>query len=160
MKLVSDMDSEPTFDESYQLFQTESNQLEDIIKNTIEKSDKTIPDIVRIYYQVIKVDSLGKLLKQRFQDKVEPNHHKLLDRIDEVQKIIAEKFNASLHPTILSQLTDSVQMHTNNLKLLGNESSKKSKEGIEKEAKLYKELREVMSTKEFVEQYATGLKDD
>ena len=154
------MDSEPSFDESYQLFQTESNQIEDMINNTIEKSDKTIPDIVQIYYQVIKVDSLGKLLKQRFQYKVEPNHHTLLDRIDEVQKIIAEKFNASLHPTILSQLTDSVQMHTNNLKLLGNESSKKSKEGIEKEAKLYKELREVMSTKEFVEQYATGLKDD
>ena len=160
MKLVSDMDSEPSFDESYQLFQTESNQLEDIIENTIEKSDKTIPDIVQIYYQVIKVDSLGKLLKQRFQDKVEPNYHNLLDRIDEVQKIIAEKFNASLHPTILSQLTDSIQMHTNNLKLLGKESGKKSKEDIEKEAKLYKELREVMSTKEFVEQYATGLKDD
>ena len=51
-------------------------------------------------------------------------------------------------------------MHTNNLKLLGKESGKKSKEDIEKEAKLYKELREVMSTKEFVEQYATGLKDD
>ena len=160
MKLVSDMDSEPSFDESYQLFQTESNHLEDIIENTIEKSDKTIPDIVQIYYQVIKVDSLGKLLKQRFQDKVEPNYHNLLDRIDEAQKIIAEKFNASLHPTILSQLTDSIQMHTNNLKLLGKESGKKSKEDIEKEAKLYKELREVMSTKEFVEQYATGLKDD
>ena len=160
MKLVSDMDSELPFDESYQLFQTESSQLEDIIENIIEKPDKTIPDIVQIYYQVIKVDSLGKLLKQRFQDKVEPNYHNLLDRIDEVQKIIAEKFNASLHPTILSQLTDSIQMHTNNLKLLGKESGKKSKEDIEKEAKLYKELREVMSTKEFVEQYATGLKDD
>ena len=51
-------------------------------------------------------------------------------------------------------------MHTNNLQSLGKESSKKSKEHIEKEAKLYKELREVMSTKEFVEQYAIGLKDD
>ena len=154
------MDSEPSFDKSYQLFQTESNQLEDIIKNTIEKSDRTISDIVQIYYLVIKVDSLGKLLKQRFQDKVDPNHHTLLDRIDVVQKIIAEKFNASLHPTILSQLTDSIQIHTNNLQSLGKESSKKSKEDIEKEAKLYKELREVMSTKEFVEQYAIGLKDD
>ena len=82
------MDSEPSFDESYQLFQTESNHLEDIIENTIEKSDKTIPDIVQIYYQVIKVDSLGKLLKQRFQDKVDPDHHKLLDRIDVVQNIM------------------------------------------------------------------------
>ncbi len=154
------MNSQPSFAESYQLFQTESDQLEDIIENTIKKSDKTISDIVQIYYQVIKVDSLGKLLKQRFQDKVEPNHHALLDRIDEVQEIIAEKFNALLHPTILSQLTHSVQMHTDNLQSLGKESGKKSKEYIEKEAKLYKELREVMSTKEFVEQYATGLKDD
>ena len=154
------MDSELSFDESYQLFQTESNQIEDMIKNTIEKSDRTISDIVQIYYQVIKVVSLGKLLKQRFQDKVEPNHHILLDRIDEIQKIIAEKFNMSLHPTILSQLTDSVQKHTDNLKLLAKESGEKSKESIEKEAKLYKELRDLMSTKEFVEQYATGLKDD
>ena len=160
MKLVSDMDSEPSFDESYQLFQTESNQIEDMIKNTIEKSDRTISDIVQIYYQVIKVVSLGKLLKQRFQDKVEPNHHTLLDRIDEVQNIITEKFNMSLHPTILSQLTYSVQKHTDNLKLLAKESGEKSKESIEEEAKLYKELRDFMSTKEFVEQYATGLKDD
>ena len=154
------MDSEPSFDESYQLFQTESNQIEDMIKNTIEKSDRTISDIVQIYYQVIKVVSLGKLLKQRFQGKVEPSHHTLLDRIDEVQNIITEKFNMSLHPTILSQLTDSVQKHTDNLKLLAKESGEKSKESIEEEAKLYKELRDFMSTKEFVEQYATGLKDD
>ena len=154
------MNSEPSFDESYQLFQTESNQIEDMIKNTIEKSDRTISDIVQIYYQVIKVVSLGKLLKQRFQDKVEPNHHTLLDRIDEVQNIITEKFNMSLHPTILSQLTYSVQKHTDNLKLLAKESGEKSKESIEEEAKLYKELRDFMSTKEFVEQYATGLKDD
>ena len=154
------MDSELSFDESYQLFQTESNQIEDMIKNTIEKSDRTISDIVQIYYQVIKVVSLGKLLKQRFQDKVEPNHHTLLDRIDEVQNIITEKFNMSLHPTILSQLTDSVQKHTDNLKLLAKEPGEKSKESIEEEAKLYKELRDFMSTKEFVEQYAIGLKND
>ena len=154
------MDSEPSFAESYQLFQTESNQIEDMIKNTIEKSDRTISDIVQIYYQVIKVVSLGKLLKQRYQDKVEPNHYTLLDRIDEVQNIITGKFNMSLHPTILSQLTDSVQKHTDNLKLLAKESGEKSKESIEEEAKLYKELRDFMSTKEFVEQYATGLKDD
>jgi|ETNmetMinimDraft_3_1059899.scaffolds.fasta_scaffold00548_16 uncharacterized protein YfcZ (UPF0381/DUF406 family) len=160
MILVSVMDSEPSFEESYQLFQIESNQLEDTIKNTLEKSDKTISDIIQIYYQVIKVTSLGKLLKQRFQDKVEPNHHTLLDRIDNVQKTIVEKFNMSLHPTILSQLTDSVQKHTDDLKSLAKESGEKSKESIEEEAKLYKELRDLMSTKEFVEQYAIGIEDD
>ena len=160
MKVVSVMDSESSFEESYQLFQTESNQLEDTITNTLEKSNKTISDIIQIYYQVIKVTSLGQLLKQMFQDKDESNNHILLDRVDEVQKLIAEKFNMSLHPTILSQLTDSVQKHTDNLKLLAKESREKSKESIEEEAKLYKELRDLMSTKEFVEQYATGLKDD
>ena len=160
MKVVSVMDSESSFEESYQLFQTESNQLEDTITNTLEKSNKTISDIIQIYYQVIKVTSLGQLLKQMFQDKDESNNHILLDRVDEVQKTIAEKFNMSLHPIMLSQLTDSVQKHTDNLKLLAKESGEKSKESIEEEAKLYKELRDFMSTKEFVEQYATGLKDD
>ena len=46
------------------------------------------------------------------------------------------------------------------LKSLARESGKKSKEVIEAEANLYKELRELMSTKEFVEQYENGLKDD
>ena len=160
MKVVSVMDSESSFEESYQLFQTESNQLENTITDTLEKSNKTISDIIQIYYQVIKVTSLGQLLKQMFQDKDESNNHILLDRVDEVQKLIAEKFNMSLHPIILSQLTDSVQKHTDNLKLLAKESREKSKESIEEEAKLYKELRDLMSTKEFVEQYATGLKDD
>ena len=150
------MDSE----QSSELFDSESKKLQDVLESIQKKSEKTIPDIVQIYYQVIKVVSLGKLLKQRFQDKVEPIHHTLLDRIDEVQNIIAEKFNMSLHPIILSQLTDSVQKHTDNLKLLAEESGEKSKESIEKEAKLYKELRDFMSTKEFVEQYATGLKND
>ena len=154
------MDSESSFEESYQLFQTESNQLENTITDTLEKSNKTISDIIQIYYQVIKVTSLGQLLKQMFQDKDESNNHILLDRVDEVQKLIAEKFNMSLHPIMLSQLTDSVQKHTDNLKLLAKESGEKSKESIEEEAKLYKELRDFMSTKEFVEQYATGLKDD
>ena len=35
-----------------------------------------------------------------------------------------------------------------------------SKEIIENEAKLYEKLREIMSTKEFVKQYAAGLSDD
>ena len=37
---------------------------------------------------------------------------------------------------------------------------KKSKEDIEKEAKLYEELRQTMSTKEFVEQYEKGIFHD
>ena len=111
-----------------------------------------------MYYQVIKVDSLAKVLKENFQTK--PEHEALLVRIDKTQKYISEEFNASFHPKILTQLTDSIQKNTENLKLLAKESGQKSKETIEKEASLYKELREIMSTKEFVEQYENGIKND
>ena len=52
------------------------------------------------------------------------------------------------------------QRHTDNLQSLAKETSQKSKEVIETEANQYKELRELMSTKEFVMQYENGLKDD
>ena len=111
-----------------------------------------------MYYQAIKVDSLAKVLKENFQTK--PEHEAFLARIDKTQKYISEEFNASFHPKILTQLTDSIQKNTENLKLLAEESGQKSKETIEKEASLYKELREIMSTKEFVEQYENGIKND
>jgi hypothetical protein len=108
----------------------------------------------------MKVNSFAKLLKQNFQAQIEPKHKTLLDRIDESQKQIAEKFNSTIHPTTLSYLTDSIRINTDNLNSLSNASGQKSKEIIEAEATLYKELRELMSTKEFVEQYENGLKDD
>ena len=91
---------------------------------------------------------------------MKPEHQALLGRIDKIQKYISEEFNVSFHPKILTQLTDSIQKNTDNLKLLTKESDQKSKETIEKEASLYKELREIMSTKEFVEQYENGIKHD
>ena len=60
----------------------------------------------------------------------------------------------------MSQLTDLIQEYTDNLKSLAKETDQKSKETIESEAKLYKELRELMSTKEFTIQYENGLKND
>ena len=55
-----------------------------------KKSDKTIPEIIDVYYQVIKVDSLAKVLKENFQTK--PEHKVLLVRIDKIQKYISEEF--------------------------------------------------------------------
>ena len=46
------------------------------------------------------------------------------------------------------------------LNYLAKTLKQKTKEIIENEARLYKELRELMSTKEFVEQYDSGIKDD
>ena len=148
------MDSE----QSSELFDSESKKLQDALESIQKKSDKTIPEIIDVYYQAIKVDSLAKVLKENFQTK--PEHEALLCRIDKTQKYISEEFNASFHPKILTQLTDSIQKNTDNLKLLAKESGQKSKETIEKEASLYKELREIMSTKEFVEQYENGIKND
>ena len=148
------MDSE----QSSELFDSESKKLQDVLESIQKKSEKTIPEIIDVYYQVIKVDSLVKVLKENFQTK--PEHEAFLARIDNIQKFISEEFNASFHPKILTQLTDSIQKNTENLKLLAKESGQKSKETIEKEASLYKELREIMSTKEFVEQYENGIKND
>ena len=148
------MDSE----QSSELFDSESKKLQDTLESIQKKSEKTIPEIIDVYYQAIKVDSLAKVLKEDFQTKSE--HEAFLARIDKTQKYISEEFNASFHPKILTLLTDSIQKNTENLKLLAKESGKKSKETIEKEASLYKELREIMSTKEFVEQYENGIKND
>ena len=145
-------------DQSSELFDSESKKLQDTLESIQKKSDKTIPEIIAVYYQAIKVDSLAKVLKENFQTKSE--HEAFLARIDKTQKYISEEFNASFHPKILTQLTDSIQKNTENLKLLAKESGQKSKEIIEKEASLYKELREIMSTKEFVEQYENGIKND
>ena len=148
------MDSE----QSSELFDSESKKLQDVLESIQKESDKTIPEIIDVYYQAIKVDSLAKVLKENFQTK--PEHEAFLARIDRTQKYISEEFNASFHPKILTLLTDSIQKNTENLKLLAKESGQKSKETIEKEASLYKELREIMSTKEFVEQYENGIKND
>jgi len=154
------MNSEPSFEESSNIFYTESNQLQDVIGITTKSEKLTISEIVQTYYQVMKVSSISKLLKESFKWSTDPKHQELIHKIHDVQKQIAEEFDVKLHPIIVSQLTDSIQRHTNNLQSLAKETSQKSKEVIETEANQYKELRELMSTKEFVIQYENGLKDD
>ncbi len=154
------MNSEPSFEESSNIFYTESNQLQDVICAIIESEKLTVSEIVQTYYQVMKVSSISKLLKESFKWSTDPKHQELIHKIHDVQKQIAEEFDIKLHPIIVSQLTDSIQKHTDNLQSLAKETSQKSKEVIETEANQYKELRELMSTKEFVIQYENGLKDD
>tara|TARA_B100000929_G_C15506489_1_gene419013 strand:- start:3096 stop:3560 length:465 start_codon:yes stop_codon:yes gene_type:complete len=154
------MDSEISFEESSDLFHSESNQLQDVINSALKSEKLTISEMVQSYYQVMKVSSISKILKDNFQSSTDPKHQDLVNKIHHVQKQITEKFDAKLHPLIVSQLTDSIQKYTGNLQSLDKNSGQKSKQGIEIEANLYKELRELMSTKEFVEQYENGLKDD
>ena len=152
------METDITNNETLQLFISESHKLQKIIDSIPKISKKNIPDIINLYYQVTMVRTLAKKIKSELKSPTE--NQNLFDEINKTEEYMNEKFSKSLHPEILSELTSSIQVSTDNLKQLGQNSEQKTKETIEKEALLYKELRELMSTKEFVEQYETGIKDD
>ena len=146
--------------DSFELITSESKKLQQTVEAISKIPEKNIHDIINLYYQVVMVQTLAKKLKNDFESFDKSEHKKLLDKIDKIEKYLVDNFTKPLHPEILTQLTNSIQNSTENLKLLGKNSEQKTKETIEKEALLYKELRELMSTKEFVEQYEIGLKDD
>ena len=152
------METETNENETLELFTSESEKLQKIIDSIPKTSEKKLSDIINLYYQVTMVQTLAKKIKSDL--KSPPENQNLFDEINKTEEYMNEKFSKSLHPEILSELTSSIQVSTDNLKQLGQNSEQKTKETIEKEALLYKELRELMSTKEFVEQYETGIKDD
>ena len=149
-----------SIENSFELIASELGKLQQTIEAISKIPEKNIPDIINLYYQVVVVQTLAKKLKNDFESPDKSKHNKLSDKIDEIEKYLVDNFTKSLHPQILTQLKNSIQNSTENLKLLGKISEQKTKETIEKEASLYKELRELMSTKEFVEQYEIGLKHD
>jgi len=142
---------------SLELLDSEFEKFQSIIDSISKNSKKMIPDIVSLYFQATMVETLSKKLRQ---DIVESDQQTYLEKINKIQKYVDENFSKSLHPEILFQLVNSIQKSTDNLKLLGQNSEEKTKEIIENEAQLYKELRELMSTKQFVEQYESGIKND
>ncbi len=142
-------------DDISRMFQTESEKLENLINNAITKSELFLHEIIETYYQIINVSSMITMLKSQID---EGKHQSFLEKIQETEKIISEKFNSTIHPQIMVQLTNSIENTTKNLQSDSNEE--KSKEKIENEAKLYEDLRQKMSTKEFVEQYDKGLSHD
>ena len=152
------METDTNENETLELFTSESEKLQKIIDSIPKTSEKKLSDIINLYYQVTMVQTLAKKIKSELKSPTE--NQNLFDEINKTEEYMNEKFSKSLHPEILSELTSSIQVSTDNLKQLGQNSEQKTKETIEKEALLYKELRELMSTKEFVEQYETGIKDD
>ena len=152
------METETNENETLELFTSESEKLQKTIDSIPKTSEKKLSDIINLYYQVTMVQTLAKKIKSDLKSPTE--NQNLFDEINKTEEYMNEKFSKSLHPEILSELTSSIQVSTDNLKRLGQNSEQKTKETIEKEALLYKELRELMSTKEFVEQYETGIKDD
>ena len=148
-----------SIEDSLQLVTSELKKLRQNIEVISKINEKSIPDIINLYYQAVMVQTLAKKLKNNFESSDNSKHKELSDKIEEIEKYLVGNFTKSLHPEILTQLKNSIQNSTESLKLLGQNSEQKTKETIEKEALLYKELRELMSTKEFVEQYEIGLKD-
>ena len=142
---------------SLELLDSEFEKFQKLMDSIPKNSEIIIPDIVNLYFQATMVETLSKKLKEDISGSEQQKH---LEKINIIQKYVDENFSKSLHPEILSQLINSIQQYTDNLKLLGQSTEEKTKEIIENEARLYKELRELMSTKEFVEQYDAGIKDD
>ena len=141
-------------DDISQIFDDEYLKLQNLINLADSKSDLNIHEIVEIYYQVMNVSSMSTLLKEQ----VESQPNSLLDKIQVINKSISKQFNSNIHPRIMKTLSTSIQETTE--KLQSGNSGKKSKEEIESEAKLFEELRQKMSTREFVEQYNKGLYND
>jgi len=143
-----------SIDDISSMFQTESEKLENLINNATTKSELSIHEIIETYYQIMNVSSMITMLKPQ----IDVDEHKsFLEKIQETEKIISEKFNSNVHPQIIEMLANSIQDTTKNLQSSNRE---KSKEEIENKAKQYEELRQTMSTKEFVEQYDKGLSHD
>ena len=147
-------------DSPFDILNSEFEKLQKTIESLSKNSEKTIPDIVNLYYQATMVETLSKKIKSDIIDESKSESQSLLTEIDRIQTNINENFSQSIHLEILAFLTNSIKTSTENLKSLNQNSGQKTKQTIENEAKLYKELRELMSTKEFVEQYDSGIKDD
>ncbi|HJJ22349.1 MAG TPA: hypothetical protein OQH54_01335 [Nitrosopumilus sp.] len=141
-------------DDVSKMFQTESEKLENLISNATAKSELSVHEIIKTYYQIMNVSSMITMLKPQIVGKPQS----FLDKIQETEKIISEKFNSNLHPQIIEQLANSIQNTTKNLQ--SDSTGEKSKQDIENESNIYEELRQKMSTKEFVEQYDKGLSHD
>ena len=144
-----------SFDDISEMFRSELDKLTHLLNSTNIDSNLSPTEIVEIYYQIMNMSSMNVMLKQQLNS---DDQKSLLDEIIETEKLISEKFNHTIHPQILEKLTQSIQDITTNLQ--SSSSGQKSKEEIENEAKQYDELRQKMSTKEFVEQYGKGLSND
>ncbi|MCH7757114.1 MAG: hypothetical protein IIA19_01355 [Thaumarchaeota archaeon] len=145
----------PSIDETTNLFTSESSRLQDVISHALKNSEKlSISEIIEVYYQVSNVTLLVKFLRQKFRDieNTEENET-LLKKIQKIEKLIDEKFNETLHPLVISQLKKSIENSRKNLKDMKTNQGTKSKNEIDNQARVYEELRQTMSTKEFVIQY-------
>ncbi|MDH5665941.1 MAG: hypothetical protein OEY10_06565 [Nitrosopumilus sp.] len=134
------------------MFEDESKKIENLFDVADSKTEMSIHEIVEAYYQVMNVSSMANMLKQ-----VNPELE-LKKKISKTEKLISQRFDSIIHPRIIQNLSASIQELTK--KLQSGNSGEKSKEQTEPDTMLFDELRQSMSTKEFVEQYENGLSHD
>jgi uncharacterized coiled-coil DUF342 family protein len=137
-----------------ELFDTEFIKLENLVTEINLEHELPVNQIVSIYYQITNVASMIEVMKKQIDNSDSSFHEK----ISNTETFISKKFNSIIHPKIMTNITNSISEITKNLQSLNSEQ--KSKETIENEAKLYEKLRAIMSTKEFVKQYDSGLSND
>ena len=132
------------------IFSTEFDKLENLVNLIKFNNDPTVNQIVQVYYQITNLSSMIVVIKQQLKQ----SNAEILN----AEKFISEIFDLTIHPKIMDHIANSISNITTDLQSLN--SVQKSKETIENEAKLYEKLREIMSTKEFVKQYDSGLSND
>ena len=137
------------------LFTSEYDKLENLVNAMNFDDELPVNQIVEVYYQITNVSSMIMVMKQQL-DQI--NDIVSYEKILNTEKFISDKFNSDIHPKIIQSIAHSISNITGNLQSLNSEQ--KSKETIENEAILYEKLREIMSTKEFVQQYDAGLSND
>jgi hypothetical protein len=141
------------------LFISESSKLKNIISQFLKNSEElSLPEIIEVYYQVINVKSLSRFLRSNLEGIKNIEEEKLLLIGNKnIEGYIDENFDRGLHPLIVLKLKKSVDHSTKKLKDITARQSQKTKEDLEIQAKMYENLRQIMSTKEFVDQYNKGL---
>ena len=143
------------FKQTHDMFNAESETLEEIIDDSIKKINiLEITEIVQIYYRIINISSIIKVIKSQCNEK-KKEQLELVKKTKETEIIIKKKFDETLHQGITKQLSEKIKNLTNDLK---ENNQKKTREEIKNDAKSFEKLREIMSTREFVEQYDKELK--
>ena len=154
-----DKNSQQTNGESLELVNSEATKLQDLINNGLDDLEKFgLSEIIELYYQVINFTSLTKFLKQKIEEETSEQNDLFFTKIQEIEKLNVEKFDNNLHPLIMSNLKKQIEKSMKNLKEQSANQKDKTKELMENQAKMYENLRQIMSTKEFVEQYDKGIK--
>lgn len=139
-------------DDISKIFHAESEKLKDGIDRIMAGSQYSAQEIVAVYYQVINLQSIITVLKLNAS---KDDNKTRSDKITETENLISEKFNLAVHPQIVAKLENSIRETAKNLQ--SDHSVKQSTQDIQRDAKLYEDLREQMSTKEFVQQYQRSI---